>query len=33
MAVPRVIATFERDERPLYRRCFEDHVIQIAIRP
>ena len=32
VAMPRVIATFEGKERPLYRRYFEDHVIQIVSR-
>ena len=32
VAMPRVIATFEREERSLYRRHFEDHVIDIVRR-
>ena len=32
VAMPRIVAAFERQERPLYRRYFEDHVIQIVSR-
>jgi hypothetical protein len=32
VAMPRVVATFEREERSLNRRHFEDHVIDIVRR-